>query len=93
MIEGGENLVCNLSKLITIIRNVLNNGVLIVKDIVINENQTINISIKEVYPLFILEGEPESSVSGILPFSENNELLCRFCFNEKFIGYPNVTAA
>jgi len=62
-----------------LIRNTLNN----------NGYITNGISIKQFYPLINLEREEECSVSEILPFKRNTEHICRFCFNEKYIGYQN----
>lgn len=74
-----------------LIRNTLfsfNGGNIVIDDTKGNE---IQFSIKEFYPLLNLESEEECSVSGVLPFKNahgnNEKKICRFCFNEKYIGY------
>jgi hypothetical protein len=62
-----------------LIRNSLNDEGNIIK----------GISIKEFYPLLTLQYEEEIAVSGILPFVDNRKSICRFCFNEKYIGYKD----
>jgi len=55
-----------------------------------NDGKILNhLLIKEFYPLIILEGEDEFTVSGVLPFENNEKSICRLCFNEKYIQYKN----
>jgi hypothetical protein len=62
-----------------LLRNTLNN----------DGEITAEISIKSFYPLINLERVEECTTSGILPFLNNRNSVCRFCFNEKYIGYKN----
>ena len=46
------------------------------------------VSITSFYPLINLERNPESKICSALPFRASKEI-CRYCFNEKYIGYKN----
>ena len=47
------------------------------------------INIADYYPLLNVERNEEAMVCGQLGFKGNNNYICRFCFNEKYIGYKN----
>ncbi len=51
----------------------------------------IRINMKEFYPLLTFEGQKEFEQCGAIPFhknaTKNNEPICRFCFNKKYIRY------
>ena len=48
--------------------------------------------ISEFYPLHCSEHEEECSITGILPFRNNTQRICRYCFNKKYIDYNNEDA-
>ena len=48
-----------------------------------------NVFIKEFYPLINLERTEECAQYAVLPFKNNDEYICRFCFNENYIKYGN----
>lgn len=50
------------------------------------------IRISEFFPLMTIERNEECGVSGVLPFKDNKQHICRFCFNEHFIECENEQA-
>jgi hypothetical protein len=47
------------------------------------------LGVKEFYPLITMEKQEECSLHGKLKFANRSTHICRFCFNEKYIGYCN----
>lgn len=61
-----------------------------VRNVLNKQGKILNrISISELFPLIVIEGNEECGVSGVLPFDKNTTHICRFCFNERYIGYKN----
>jgi Putative phage abortive infection protein len=50
------------------------------------------LNVTNCYPLITMERREECTVHGVLPFKENARSICRFCFNERYIGYQNEDA-
>ena len=58
-------------------------------DNIVFQHNTIKIRITDFYHLLCNEHTEECSITGVLPFKDNEEKICRLCFNEKYIGYTN----